>query len=340
MVRRVVVLALLTAAPALMMPATASAIEATGLDAITTPGHPVEVRAKFERGGWAFWRPDVRDRAATVEALGQRHRVRTDREGLARVVVQPTAPGVYPITARLERRSRPPVVRGSECEPAARASGWIAPAASGHVPARSASARERRTTPTIATSRLFVLDPARPVAVVDIDGTISDLPDWQVPFVGHRAPTFAGAPALMADLARRFQIVYLTARDDLFDEGTRAFLARHGFPDGPIVYNDLGLRTPEERGQLDPHAHGEFKLGQLQALRARGVAVTIGIGNAETDAFAYEQAGLPSYILTTKAGAGPSFRFKRYADLRPRLVADGWLPATTGLAGALSGGAP
>lgn len=300
MVRRVVVLALLTATPALMMPATASAIEATGLDAITTPGHPVEVRAKFERGGWAFWRPDVRDRAATVEVLGQRHRVRTDREGLARVVVQPTAPGVYPITARLERRSRPQV----------------------------------------ATSRLFVLDPARPVAVVDIDGTISDLPDWQVPFVGHRAPTFAGAPALMADLARRFQIVYLTARDDLFDEGTRAFLARHGFPDGPIVYNDLGLSTPEERGQLDPHAHGEFKLGQLQALRARGVAVTIGIGNAETDAFAYEQAGLPSYILTTKAGAGPSFRFTRYADLRPRLVADGWLPATTGLAGALSGGAP
>lgn len=296
MIRAALTLALL---PVMMAPA-ARAIEATGHDAITTPGHPVQVKAKFERGGLRFWRPDVRDERVTFEVLGQRLSARTDRDGMVRAVVTPTAPGVYPIRARLDERSGP-----------------------------------------TATSRLFVLDPARPVAVVDIDGTISDLPDWKVPFVGHKAPTFAGAPELMADLARRFQIVYLTARDDTFDGKTREFLRRHGFPDGPIIYNDLGLRTSGEREQLDPHSHGEFKLAQIQALRARGVPVTIGIGNAETDAFAYERAGLPSYILTEKKGSGPSFRFTRYADLRPRLEADGWLPpATRGLVGGLSGGAP
>lgn len=297
MTRTVVTLALLT----LMMPATASAIEATGHDAITTPGRPVEVRAKFERSLIGYWRPDLRHERVTIEVLGARRSVRTDREGIARAVVRPGAPGVYPITARLDRRSSAPA----------------------------------------ASARLFVLDPARPVAVVDIDGTISDLADWKVPFVGHKAPTFAGAPALMADLARRFQIVYLTARDDMFDGKTREFLRRHGFPDGPIIYNDLGLSTAGERDQLDNHEHGAFKLAEIQALRARGVPVTIGIGNAETDAFAYEQAGLPSYILTTVAGTGPSFRFTRYADLRPRLVADGWLPApSSGLAGAVAGGTP
>lgn len=297
MTRTALTLALLTS---VMMPATASAIEATGQDAITTPGHPVEVRAKFERSGFAFWRPDMKNERVTIEVLGGRHASRTDGDGMASVTVAPTTPGVYPISARLDRH------RG-------------APA---------------------ATSRLFVLDPARPVAVVDIDGTLSDMPDWQVPFVGHKAPTFAGAPALMADLARRFQIVYLTARDDTFDGKTREFLRRHGFPDGPIIYDDLGLTTATERDQLNNKNHGAYKLGQIQALRARGVPITIGVGNAETDAYAYEQAGLPSYILTTTAGSGPSFRFTRYADLRPRLVADGWLPATTGLAGALSSGAP
>lgn len=291
MSRTVTLLALLP----FMVPATGRAIEATGHDAITTPGHPVEVQAKFERvlfGG--LYRPDVRGARATIEVLGRRHPARTDADGLARATVRPTAPGVYPIAARLDRRGAP-----------------------------------------VARGRLFVLDPARPVAVVDIDGTLSDLPEWKVPLMGHRAPTFAGAPTVMADLARRFQIVYLTARDDVFDEGTRAFLARHRFPDGPIIYNDLGLRSAAERDQLRPSTHGAFKLAELRALRARGVAVTIGVGNSETDAFAYEQAGLPSYILTELPGTGSSFRFTRYADLRPRLVSDGWLPATRGLAASL-----
>ncbi|MBX3470128.1 MAG: hypothetical protein KF878_24900 [Planctomycetes bacterium] len=284
------------AALALIMPATALGIEATGHDAITTPGRPVEVRAKFERKLFGYMRPDVKRAAATIDVLGGRHAAVTDREGLARATVTPGAVGVFPITARLDRRGD-----------------------------------------RVATSRLFVFDPARPVAVVDIDGTLSDLPDWKVPFVGHRAPTFEGAPAVMAELARRFQIVYLTARDDVFDAGTRRFLALHGFPDGPVLYNDLGLGTREERAQLVPGNHGAFKLAVIEGLRARGVNVTIGVGNAETDAFAYERAGLPSYILTTKPGAGPSFRFTRYADLRPRLVADGWLVDTKGLAGALAG---
>jgi hypothetical protein len=278
-----------------MMPSAALAIEATGHDAITTPGRAVEVRVKFERTVLSYWRPDMVDKRVTIDVLGARRSAVTDRDGMAGALVVPTAPGVYPISARLDRYPSAPA----------------------------------------ATSRLWVLDPARPVAVVDIDGTISDLPDWQVPFIGHRAKTFAGAPALMHDLAQRYQIIYLTARDDMFDQKSRAFLRLHGFPDGPVIYNDLGFGTKAERDQLKAGNHGPFKLAQLRALRARGVPVAIGIGNAETDAFAYESAGLPSYILTTHTGTGPSFRFTTYAQLRPRLVADGVLVATPGLAGAV-----
>jgi len=177
---------------------------------------------------------------------------------------------------------------------------------------------------------VWVLDPDRPVAVVDIDGTLSDLPGILVHLKSDDAPTFAGAPELLRDLARTPQVVYLTARDDVLDAATRAFLARHDFPPGPVLFNDMGLWSAEERRQFDPENHGEFKLGVIQALQARGVPVTLGIGNAETDASAYEGAGIASAILTDAEGEGPSFRFRDYAELRRRLEEDGVLAPATG----------
>lgn len=285
-------MALLTLA--IVTPA-AQAIEATGHDAVTTPGRPVDVEGKFERRALGFlWRPDVRGKAATIDVLGARHAARTDRDGVARATVTPTRVGVYPIEARVEG--------------------------------------ERDA----ARGRLFVLDPARPVVVVDIDLTISDQKEWLVPFAGHKARTFPGAPELLRDLAVTHQVLYLTARDDTFDGKTRAFLARHRFPDGPVLYNDLGLGTKAERAMLNNANHGRYKLEVLRALKARGLNLTRGIGNTETDAFAYEGAGLASDILTTQAsatGTGASFRFATYADLRAKLVADGVL--VTGLASAI-----
>jgi hypothetical protein len=276
----------------LILPSTGLAIETTGLDAITTPGQPVEVRAKFERSFWLF-KPDIKRKPVTFRVDGETLRGITDRDGVASATVTRAAVGVYPIVAALDGKPGAPARGG----------------------------------------RLWVLDPARPVAVVDIDGTLSDLNDLLVPFFGARAKAFPGSPELLRELATRYQIVYLTARDDVHDARTRAFLARHAFPDGPIIYDDLGFTTRAELRQLAKSNHGAFKLGQLHALEAHGVSVAIGIGNSETDAWAYEQAGLPSYINTRVAGTGPSFRFTSYVnELRPRLLQDGALVATPGLA--------
>lgn len=181
---------------------------------------------------------------------------------------------------------------------------------------------------------MWVLDPRKPLVVVDIDGTISDLPEWRVPFQGGRAKAYADSPQLLRDLARTHHVVYLTARDDTFDRQTRAFLLRHSFPAGPVIYNDLGLWTSVERRQLKKAEHATFKLRKIQELQALGLNVALGIGNAETDAQAYEAAGVPSYIRTEVAGSGPSFRFSRYATLRARLRREGVL--RSGLIGAIS----
>lgn len=269
----------------------AAPVLATGHDAVTTPGRAVAVSAKFERAGWRFWRPDIQDSPVTFRIAGHTYPARTDRDGVATIQVRPNSAGVVPIEASLDA-----------------------------------------TPGTLARSRLFVLEPTRPVAVVDIDGTISALPDLLVPLLGHKAKTYAGAPELLRDLATTHTIVYLTARDDAFDKKSRVFLARHRFPDGPVLFNDLGLSSKSEAQQLKSKNHAAFKLEVILGLKQdQGLRVALGIGNAETDAEAYERAGLPSYIHTKKTAPGTSFRFREYAELRTKLVADGVLGAGVGV---------
>jgi hypothetical protein len=168
--------------------------------------------------------------------------------------------------------------------------------------------------------------------------TISNQAEWLVPFAGARAPAFERSPEVLRELALTHSIIYLTARDDGLDARTRSFLRRPGFPDGPVLFNDMGLTTAAERDQLDSRNHGAYKLRVLRALQARGVRAVLGIGNTATDAFAYEGAGLASYIFTNAGfvpSDGASIGFDGYADLRAKLVAAGTLRATPGLVAAL-----
>ena len=210
----------------------------------------------------------------------------TDGDGVARVSYTPTRVGVFEFTARLAERPDEAAARG----------------------------------------KVFVVDPKRPVAVVDIDGTLSTMSSVQVLTSGERADAFKGSPELLEALAETHQIVYLTARDDTLDQKTRAFLALHAFPTGPVIYNEWGVRKTEARAQLDPDNHGEFKLAAIEELVRRKLKVVLGIGDAETDAEAYEGAKIRSYIRTIKAGRGASFRFTNYQQLKVRLMLDGVLP--------------
>ncbi len=279
---------------------------AIGFDAITTPGEAVEIGAKFEGGGWTFWRPDRRNRVASFTVDGRTYTTRTDSAGKGRVRVTPSRVGVYPIEARLDGKAA-----------------------------------------SDARGRLFVLDPLRPNVVVDLDQTVCDMPQWKVPFQGGKAPAYPGAVNVLRDLARTHGVIYLTARDEHLNGVTRAFLARHGFPDGPVLFNDMGFDTAAEREELSSKNHGKYKLEVMQGLRGRGVDLVLGIGNTSTDAFAYEGMGLDSYIFDTPSVPAPvpppSVRFSAYEPgLRALLVRDGHLPGATPTVGmaALVGSAP
>jgi hypothetical protein len=249
-----------------------------------------------ERGGWMFWRPDVKNCPVTFSVQGSTLDGTTDWDGVAHATLTaPAKPGVYSYSAEPEGRSD-----------------------------------------AAATGRMWVLDPARPLAVVDIDGTLSDMPEWKVLFKGQEADAFPDSPELLRSLSRTHQIVYLTARDDALDGKTRAFLKLHSFPDGPVIYDDLGLTRKVERSQLNPKNHGKFKLGELKKLQALGLKVDVGIGNAETDAWAYEQAGANHSYIKSAPHAGTSVRFGTYAELRRRLEQDGILDVWDGIISGLS----
>lgn len=178
-----------------------------------------------------------------------------------------------------------------------------------------------------AKGRIWVLDPAQPVVICDIDGTLSDMGGLRVPISGWRAPAFPGAPELLRDLAKTHAIVYLTARDQSFRTSSRAFLRRHDFPNGPLLLNSWGLDSGDQREQLLPSRHGSFKLKVLKRLKERGLKLTIGIGDKKGDAEAYEGAGIRSLIRSKKVLGKGSIMFPDYATLRRRFAAEGLISA-------------
>jgi hypothetical protein len=198
----------------------------------------------------------------------------------------------------------------------------VKPSAVGAFPvtARMGEARSSGT--------LHVIAATRPVVVCDLDETLSNLPFMSMVHSSAPAPTYPGAVALLRDLAATHTIVYLTARPDTLVKKTRAFLAAHDFPAGPLLRDDL-------RGISDD---GRQKLATLQAMKARGVKLDLGIGNTKHDALAYEGAGMRSFIRTTEAlpaEYAASVRFPTYNALRRKLVDAGVL--SVGIVSALPG---
>ncbi|MDF1660720.1 MAG: hypothetical protein P1V97_03055 [Planctomycetota bacterium] len=186
------------------------------------------------------------------------------------------------------------------------------------------------------TGTIRVLEVKNKVLVFDIDGTISDMSEWLILFRGHKARAFPHAPKLLQALAKDYSIVYLTARDDSFSSLTEAFLKRHKFPKGTIIYNEYGGGTDDELGnQLNPKNHAKFKLAVLKKLKKQGLNLVAGIGNAKTDAEAYTKAKISSYIRSEESYSG-SYSFLSYRKLQEKLESDG-IYKTSGVAGALRG---
>lgn len=271
----------------------ASSAEAkvTGLayDAVTVPGKTISLSAKFERDWPGPLRPDLQNEIVAFSMGGK-------------------------------------ILGASRTDKEGKASlSWTAKK-EGRLSFKATLVKRQFS----VTGVVRVLKPKNKVLVFDIDGTISDMSELMVPFRGHKAKAFPHSVDLLNQLAKDYSIVYLTARDDAFWKVTQGFLRRRQFPEGTVIYNEYGGETRAALGnQLNPKNHGRFKLAVLRQLRRQGLNLVAGIGNAATDAEAYQTAKLRSYIRSEKSYKA-SFSFLCYKSLRQRLLKDGLITNRSG----------
>lgn len=167
-----------------------------------------------------------------------------------------------------------------------------------------------------ATLLLAVRDASARLIVVDIDWTICAAKWWDVLWKANsQLPPVKGAVSALNDLGKGATVLYLTARDDGQMRKTKSWLAYWGFPRGPLYCSD------DPRVLIDPHP---YKSATIRMLKGVFANMPCGFGNKNTDADAYHDNGLTTYLFDTE-NAGPyrsfAFVYKDWDDLRAAVAA-------------------
>jgi hypothetical protein len=133
-----------------------------------------------------------------------------------------------------------------------------------------------------------VVTPQTPLVVTDVDGTLttSETEEFGALLTGDLPDANADSAAVLhALVGKGYRVFYLTARPEFLGQRTRDFLDQHGYPPG-LVHTTLNTT-----GALGSAAH-DFKLGELQAIGARGLMPAWAFGNTDSDASAFFEAGI------------------------------------------------
>jgi len=125
-----------------------------------------------------------------------------------------------------------------------------------------------------------------PIAVVDLDKTLV-ASGFQAVLLGSPAP-MPGSVEVMRRLAEGHAIVYLTHRPEYFGTTSRAWLDTHGYPEGPLLLSSVSEFIK---------GSGAYKTGAIRRLGGRFPNMRIGIGDKVSDALAYHENGLTSFLI-------------------------------------------
>jgi len=142
-----------------------------------------------------------------------------------------------------------------------------------------------------------------PMCVVDLDKTLVDSGVKEV-LLGD-PDAMPGSPEVMARLARKFTIIYLTHRPEPMEPKSKVWLRSKTFPEGPVLCST--------RRQF-VHSSEQYKSDVLAELTGRFRAIRFGVGDKESDADAYHANGLHTVLLVI-AKADPKHLREQADDL-------------------------
>jgi phosphatidate phosphatase APP1 len=161
-----------------------------------------------------------------------------------------------------------------------------------------------------ATLRVFVRDPKRPVLVVDLDGTVCAASALEVATKEPGdLPALEGSAEALHALSKRYDILYLTARDDGLFARSRAWLDLRGFPAAPVLVRDLKVTTLSAE---------RFKKGRLVELK-RDYNLVAGVGDRDEDGDAYLAAGMKAVLVGPGSTPEGAVRFDDWKKVRAEL---------------------
>lgn len=168
-----------------------------------------------------------------------------------------------------------------------------------------------------------IVEPGTPVIVTDVDGTLTTSENAEFPALlsGSLPDANPDSAAVITALAEKgYRVFYLTARPEWLGGRTREFVEDRGFPLG-IVHTTLTTT-----GATGAEAQ-QFKTAELAALAAKGMIPAWAFGNTDSDAGAFETAGVepPEHRIMfqfTDATHGCR-RIEAYGDLLPEIGALG-----------------
>jgi hypothetical protein len=141
---------------------------------------------------------------------------------------------------------------------------------------------------TSASGFVEVVEPGTPIFLSDVDGTLTtyeteefvDLLVGEIPSANEFSATALGILQ-----SKGYHAMYLTARPEWLVARTREFISVRGYPPG-IIHTTLTFE-----GGLGAAAEN-YKTNELQMLADKGLVPTWVFGNTDSDAAAYDNAGI------------------------------------------------
>lgn len=173
---------------------------------------------------------------------------------------------------------------------------------------------------TAADSTLMILPAGSKFVVFDIDGTLTTSDSELIRDLFHDLYDGLYIPRMRDDAQKlvqayankNYHILYLTGRPYWLQRKTRQWLNDMDFPPGTVRLTD----SNRDSIAADNHV-GRFKAEYLKKLSARGYHIEFAYGNASTDIFAYQQAGIDSekiFIVGEHAGKNGTTAIPSYTD--------------------------